>query len=326
MTEYIKYNPLNYRPDLFMRPPTECVQNDIRYLIREMEEKARIVFEKKHAEILVGTELEVLFFSPRVDPVVAERELPNHLNPNYDDEHLLKLNEIEAWANTLMEKHPSQFLESDRMSRIFMEFRTMPQTCAKYLDTVDLFRTELGKKTRELNILPVVHSQHIHLSVTGTTNNRFGVREDFLAPIFKKYYHWEPSSDYAFIRLLPLVLLPEEWEDRNAYSCGAEQALDCINSERTMEARKLSSEYANDYVLNLLLSLKMLASVNDPRCNTGFPVIIGPDSYKSAARKMSEYKDLRKFFGESVITKLSSITEQYPAVSRRKITIEEVKR
>jgi hypothetical protein len=330
MREYIRYNRENYKPDLFMRPPTECAHNELKYLIGGMDEKIKRRFgDVNKVDLLIGTELEVFFFSPDIDPVVGYETLLDEENPNYGEEHREKMHTIQTWSTSvLQEKYAGRFDKWSNLGRIFFEFRTMPQTCAKYLDTVDLFRSELGCVTRRLNVLPLVHSQHIHMSATGETKKvGFFITsvEDFLTPIFENdYYRWEHACDSAFNHLLPLVLLPEEWGNRNNTFNAGEKDFGCIHSKTTLESRKLSSEYANDHVLNLLLSLKMLDSFGDHKQDTN--EIAGPDSYKTAARMMANYRDLKVFFGESVIAKLSSITEQYPDVSRRKITIEEVKR
>jgi hypothetical protein len=70
---FISFNPANIYPDLFLRPPTEVVSPEVQYIALKVAEK---LTKKKKGDLRVGTELEVLFFSPDTDPAES-RKLPD---------------------------------------------------------------------------------------------------------------------------------------------------------------------------------------------------------------------------------------------------------
>ncbi len=311
-SEIKKFNPENIGPENLFRPPTAVVHDELKYLITQVDLALR--GEKKHKRLLqVGTELEMFFFSPDMDPVDAEAQYgESDQNPNYDPWHRRKIEELEKFGTSLL-KNPHRFMFTSDLGRIFLEFRTAPQSAKEYLKTIEMFGNRLRRQCERLRVWPVVHSQHIHVSLVDRRN------ATTIIPSDKPVKSW-------FSKVSPLVLLPEEWGSRDyrphwVRSNGIKP--NGVNDLSHPEFRMLSSEYANDPVLNLLLSLK---TMYEGCLGKGgiTPHVYGRE-YQQSAIEMGNDPDLIDFFGQSTLATLARITSQYPAVSRREITIDQVR-
>lgn len=132
----LKYNPANFTPDHLFEPPTKGVRKELVYLVKKLE-KTLGGLEKEKRLLQVGTELEIFFFSPDSDPSLDKRR--SRQNPNYSESHLEKVEKLLHFGEKLHKAFPDQFEEPDDMGRIFLEFRTAPQSPSEYLKTIGSF-------------------------------------------------------------------------------------------------------------------------------------------------------------------------------------------
>lgn len=311
--EAVKYNPANIKPENLFNPPTVRAQSELIYLAKQlgsaMEGKGHI----NKRILLIGTEFEMFFFSPDIDPREA-RHMPEELNPNYQPPHKAKIDELKLFFEKLHISKPSAFLGADKW-RISFEARTAPQTLNDHLESLEVLGNELRRETQRLNILPVVYSQHIHMSLRPNPIRIFGSSPETSNSL-------EPDNSIvrkAFSEVEPLMLLPEEWGSRGTSPSGSKTK----NGVKHPEFRLLSSEYANDPVLNLLVSLRaMYAGCIDNTFVTGST---NSYDYVNSVEIMRGNASLTTFFGESTLNALADIAKQYPDVSKRLITIDQVK-
>jgi hypothetical protein len=167
-----------------------------------------------------------------------------------------------------------------------------------------------------------VNSQHLHISVNRKIPNP--------GAIFQKY---KTSANYnediviaSFNKVLPLVLLPEEYE-KDDYSEAFEVWTkgDGDTVPKHPEFKLLSSEYACDPILNLSLSLRAFyASLIDPEYVSSKTSSL-KNEYELEVLDMAKDPELVIFFGESTLKTLAGIISQYPDVSRREITVDQIK-
>ncbi|MBI2310599.1 hypothetical protein HYU90_02115 [Candidatus Collierbacteria bacterium] len=319
--EIMKYNPKNIIPENLFRPPTSRTHSELAYLVKQVNQDLE-GSGKDRRLLLVGTELEIYFFSPELDPVEAKSRYGNSGdNPNYGKTHLRKIQKVAGFAKMVRYTKPGEFIAPERIGRIMVEFRTAPQRAMEYLVTMEKFGNLLRKKCKDLGILPTVYSQHIHLSLRGNDELRdlFGDSDsNGIVP------DGDVTSD-AFSRIGPLVLLPEEWSGllkRPEYINRDGKRSIFSNNLHHPEFRMLSSEYANDPLLNLLVSLRaMYAGCLDESMVSARSL---HSTYEDDVVEMGHDHELERFFGRSTLTSLAGIVEQYPAVSRREKTINQV--
>lgn len=320
--EYLAHNPENYTPDKFMRPATGVIGDELKYLSSQLRNALEGGWRIDRGNLLVGTELEIIFFSQDGDPELLWKEFEDsRKNPNYTGNHRAKVKRIERFAKTLQRDYPDDFYHCSRDSRLLIEFRTAPQTLEAYFDNISWLADKIRKLSKKEGLLPVVHSQHIHLSCK--SHNAVPRRKSKYKFIDSKNFEGE-YIDYSFTRILPLVILPEEYEDDdNNFPRVVETSFADDDSPAHPEFRLLSSEYANDHILNLTLCLRSLyASL----MNRSYATDIQPEPlYYKAVREMLHDEELVNFFGQSTLSALCRIVRQYPAVSRREKTIDEIK-
>ncbi len=313
MSETKKYNPENITPEHLFCPPTSLVHAELTYLIKQLNEALEWIGGSKERLLLVGTELEIFFFNSKFDPLETRSMYgASKRNPNYSKTHQKKIEKIGEFAHELETRYPKKFEETEKCGQIFYEFRTAPQRVASHLNTMQLLGDSLRRKCVQLGVSPVVHSQHIHVSLR-TKYSKEGIRPNGSVI----------SQSYSGIN--PLVLLPEEWYYRTYapyYIVDDGIGPWGVDNLCHPEFRKLSSEYAHDPVLNLLISLRaMYASCVDERIVSSLSLA---NTYEDGVEAMAHDPDLESFFGQTTLAALSEITRQYPAVSRREITVDQV--
>ncbi|MEK9200433.1 MAG: hypothetical protein AAB909_00500, partial [Patescibacteria group bacterium] len=168
--QYKPYNPENMSPQVFLQPPTKVVQLEADYLATQVAKSlagAQTGGGIKR-RLGVGTELEVYFFSPEVDPVTAKAG-PAHKNPNYGESHSKKVAKIRSWAEELAIKKGGSNTD---LGRIGIEFRTSPKMdVVGYHSDINTIRDGVGDISQSLGVLPIVHSQHIHISLLREKGN-----------------------------------------------------------------------------------------------------------------------------------------------------------
>lgn len=311
MSEFHKYNPANMAPELLLEPPTQAVAAETRYLSLQLAKEICATSEK----LRLGTELEIIFFSPDADPLVAYQR-PNSKNPNYQIPHQDKMRELEKWANNRRSLAEGPHT---KQSRLCVEFRTRPADIRNYFSRVNTLRDAIQTECRQLEVLPVVHSQHIHVSI---------LDKDGVNPVEKAPYR---SLEYAtqkdFRQVLPLILLPEEiyqhWSLSPVNIKGQRQNRRDLSR---LEFRKLSSEWACDPSLNALLSLRALKEclVGWEKENWGDKPKEYDGCFAAAAAAMRVDSQLKHFFGEATLETICDIVQHYPRVSTREITVADI--
>jgi hypothetical protein len=317
-----KYNPKNFSPDNLFRAPTSATHGELLYLVDQLSRTLEGTSRVKERRVLVGTELEMIFFNPDQDPAEAYRKFGKlSPNPNYLPDHSAKIELLKKFGNNLRLTRPGEFMEVEGIGKISLEFHTAPQRVNNHLSSMERFAELLRKKCRELNVLPVVHSQHIHLSMR---NNPMS--NALKGTIMSKGIM--PDSNVvrnAFSRVNPLVLLPEEWDyrDMNPYYAKSDGIASLTRHDLDHpEFRRLSSEYAFDPILNLLLSLRAMHA--GCLAKSSVTEMKHPRSFEVAVTRMNQDSELANFFGQSTLSALSMIVGQYPAVSKREINIDQV--
>ncbi len=314
MSEFVKYNPPNIQPENFLQPPTREI-SDIWYLVQqysELLEHKKLWSPKK--QLLVGTELEVLFFSRNIDPAVSAI-----LNPNYSPKHLQTVKRLTKKASALG-KHPFMF-KANQFGRLGIEYRTEPLPVKDYLEAILRLQEHISHRSKKEGVLPVVHSQHIHLSLTcGASNEILRLeRNERREKLFRA------KIVQIFGKLNSLVLLPEEWSERRLgfpFTFNGHPSSK-LNQHR-IEVRRLSSEYACDSNLNLLISLFALYKGLHNKNPSNYRASNDYRTYEEAMEDMEEDKELRDFFGASTLTSLVKIVSQYPSISRREKTLKDI--
>jgi hypothetical protein len=337
----LKYNRPNYTPDLLFRPPTSVVHGELEYLARNAASALEGNCATPKARILrIGSEWEMIFFNPEIDPIVAKEKYPNHNyrarnynNPNYSEGHMLKLEAIADDYGTMCLKYPDMFDDLTYYGKphLFFEFRTQPLPIGKYLQATDRFRDKITNLSFQLGVMPVVHSQHIHISLQakcGDVSRGFDNSDGEKKGAYRSIYPEDDDLRGTFRMTHPLMLLPEEW----CYNCndnGFYQTDDGKRYRSTaltlphIEFRALSSEYAHDPLLNLVVSLRaMLTGIEG---GARMSLFENSNDFQKAVRGMISLPELRKFFSLSTLNQLTDIVYQYPDVSMRKITIGQVK-
>lgn len=312
MSEYTKYNPENYSPSSIFRPQTGVVEPEVLYLSRSLKKSLEGGLLRRRI-LRVGAEFEILIFDPDFDPA-NEDKVEKENNPNYSPKHIKKVKHLLEDMQNLATKDKSMYLQPTKLGCLLIEARTAPQTVENHIETVDRLRDILREKCTEYNVMPVVHSQHLHCSLRA---NRLSDNVTYDDDVIRS----------AFSSVNPLVLLPEEWDSVETSCAKSKSATDSITGKRIThpEIRKLSSEYAHDPFLNLLLSLRALyAACVHPKLvehcsNFG-------KTYLEGVELMSQNKQLSKFFGDSTLQTLCSIVAQYPEISRRETNVNELEK
>ncbi len=321
--EIKKYNPRNFTPEHLFRPATSVIHSELVYLIGQLTKALEKEGRENGRQLLIGSELEIFFFNSDIDPIDAKEKYGvSERNPNYGKKHLEKMGKIRKFATRMTSKNPVDFMKADKFGRIFFEFRTTPQNSSDYLRTVEEFGELLRKKCKKLDILPVVHPQHIHVSLTKKarrssqpSSRAWGILPD--ARVVKN----------AISTMNPLLLLPEEWKEHQSSDpvflqndgIRLKGNLDLEHSEFC----RLSSEYAHDPILNLLVSLRAMyiGCIDTSLVSTGSYF----DTYEAGVVAMENNSGLKHFLGASTLATLAKIAGQYPAVSRREKTIDQVR-
>jgi hypothetical protein len=325
--EYQPHNPENFTPDQFMQAPTRDAWPELTNINRQLAQAIEGIWRQDKNTLLIGTELEVLFFKKDVDPFKANRRYwagsDSKLNPNYKQDHRKTVRDLSREADGLRYEYPENFWKCNRESILLIEFRTAPAPLQNHVDNVTFLADWIRNKSAEHQILPVLHSQHIHMSLNRKT---FEIGKD------TRIHHQIRCSQFsdftvesAFSRVLPLVILPEEY-DKKTYdlSWAAHKKGGRGNVCEHPEFRLLSSEYANDHILNLTLSLRcMYAMLINPEFVSHRKFI--EESYTDEVTQMAKNPELINFFGGSTLEKLSQVIAQYPAVSRREIRARDIK-
>lgn len=308
----MKYNPKNHTPELFLRPPTNVVEGELAYLARQLEHTL-VGNNGKPRKLRIGTEFEINFFREGSDPAT---DLHTVNNPNYSKIHLDNMEKVNAWADRLERLHPDRFQHSMRFGRVMIEFRTAPQSLSDYLSTVSWFRDQIASQTKQYSMLPVVHSQHIHIScVQGNSYNPArGIDEN--SNFFKKIRH-------VFSHGIPLMALPHEYGSaRSNMAYPAYFKGDGVKGcPQHVEFRLLSSEYAADPVLNVVFSMFALFHGLDRRGSIEFN---RPNIYENAVKQFANDPEMQAFFGQSTCAALARVIRHYPDVSRRNITVSDI--
>ncbi len=341
--EYLQYNPANFKPENLMRPPTGIVSDELMYLCNQLRNAIEGGLRVDKDTLKIGTELEILFFDKNADPGKLEKvsnkeiqrqnrhsydelstkeedEIRRLNNPNYTSGHRAKVLKVANFAEKLEEMYPDDFYECTRDSKLLIEFRTAPRNLEAHLENVSWLADAIRAKASKLGLLPVVHSQHIHLSCN-SHNIRLNTKGRY------KFINSENFNggyiDRTFTRILPLVMLPEEYEEDDRLPHVVRENNAGEDRANHPEFRQLSSEYAHDHVLNLTLCLRSLyASLRNPDYATD---TLPDGKYLKAVKEMSTDEELALFFGDSTLAKICKVAKQYPAVSRRDKTINEVK-
>lgn len=307
--EYIKYNPANFAPDYLFCPPTMVTHEKLIPPLKEIGEELETGKPGLERNLLIGTELEIMFFDPDTRPSkVKDYHVRNQYIPR--DAHLKKIARLGFFSMLNRIKNSKEFMATSKIGQVTFEFRTHPQSISDHLMTLSRLRDCLVRESTKLEILPIVYSQHLHVSLLENglpqTPSRFDL-QDF------------------FSQFSPLVLLPEEWEQsqttRPAKSRDYGRYKRLRNLEH-VEFRKLSSEYAHDPILNLLLSIYAFSSCLGYRHYT--PVWY--ESYAEAAVQLKRSPHLKNVIGQSTLNQLSKIIKQYPKVSTGDISVDQVVR
>lgn len=318
--EYLKFNPPNLDPDLFLLSPTQNqVGEEISYLATDA---ARFLehgdpfypSRAKNRKLRFGAEFEVLFFSRAMDPGRANNRAEPH-NPNYRDEHLNKVGNILRQGENFVDANYKLFYAPnpiEAVGRLMIEYRTAPLPLEGYRESVKQLRTHVIEQAKQYGVWAVVFSQHLHVSMVSTRSNVL------------KNAAWADGSyisrmNQIFLGALPLVQLPEDYDQF------ASVGMESYENIWHTEFRNLSSEYACDPELNTLLSLFAMYSAlrdnEDPIF--GFNVHY-PDNYNDALLDLRDNKELTALFGRSLLSILVGTIKQYPAISRRDILIPDV--
>ncbi len=309
--EFRSFRPENFSPEVFMHPPTEIVSDELMYLNRKLEQTIKGHSPKR--KMMIGSEFEILFFNPNQHPFKTLEEFGCNptKNRNYSAQHRNKIKEMSNIGESLMKKYPEKFIRHSWESNLMLEYRTAPQDVEGYYESVQILADTVRKHTAHLDILPVVYSQHIHITLKDSIFSRMtGINK-----IDKIDYHRTAQRlTSSFNRIYPLVLLPEEYP-KMAMSYPAQIK---TSPFRHPEFRMLSSEWANDPVLNLNLSLRALyAAFIDPKSVSRTSYFAG--TYKQAVDFLSVDQELARFFGHSTLDTLCQIVSNYPAVEANEI-------
>lgn len=323
--EYKKFNPENIVPQQFMRSATEAAgHTEIVYIAKQVEAELQgKVFPPttiKEKAVGLGSEFEILFFSPEMDPHEAEK-LDESNNPNYSAKHQRKMDCILSESEKFVQKNSKFFWRNplERIGRLMFEYRTAPFPLSGYLEAVNLLRDHVIDVSNRFGVWPVVYSQHLHTSLTGAQGN-------VLKPFFESDYYSSNSPRASFRKNMsnffrqaaPFVLLPEEFEPVDYPFYQAEVA-----GNRHVEFRQLASEYANDPGLNALLCLQALHH----GLNYSDPVYDGSGvkhSFRDEAKDLRSRQALKSVMGQSLLGTLASVVEKHHDISARKKTVADV--
>lgn len=311
-----KYNLANYSPELLFRPPTNNVRTDLLALTTDLSRELGGAFGLQR-NLKIGTELEIFFFDPGIDPEYAYKNYGrSDQNSNYRDPHKSKMIELETAARMLSNFFPKEFLECSGIGKLSIEYRSTPQDCSHHLDTIEKLGELIRKQAKILDVRPVVHSQHLHIS--------------WLNRMFPISSPWKVEdarfSDYklVFYRALPLVLLPGELNAILPQRRWAERVGEVSLKEKIVypEFRALSSEFAHDHVLNLALSIMAVHTsvLKSRKMRPVYP----PSDFDTAVEKFKTDEEMISFLGQSVVNNLYNVVRQYPKVSSGEMTIDQV--
>lgn len=316
MSEYIKYNPANYSPEHFLLPKTAVLWPELKYLNNKLVTAVEGSMRMDKRSMLIGSEFEVMFFDENYNPPKNRWDRyqnDKRRNPNYSSNHKERVTEL-AKSASRFGVSGNRFQECTKEGSLLLEFRTAPQTYNKYLSTVSYLRDWIHEKSTNGGLLPIVYSQHTHITSNRTTRFHLMGRDEPLNVDAD-----EGVIQDAFSRVTPLVLLPEEYEESRTNP----PAVIGRNGHSHPEFRMLSSEYACDPVLNLTLVLRAFyASMYNPDFVTGRRSI--PRDFCDAVTAFSEDQEMEEFFGTSTVSTLAQIVSQYPLVSTGAITVDQI--
>lgn len=323
-TEAKKFNPANIGPERFLLSPTEeIVGEEVAYLAKNVEKSviSKGPFRGKK-KLELGPEFEVVFFTPTVDPHEVAGRYPSK-NPNYNkNRHGKKMENILAESQEFVSANQGLFWKKDpveSMGRVMLEYRLAPFGLREYLDAIKRFRDHVVKIGKQFGVLPVVFSQHLHITLfDGATNILADIhdyrRRDDRTEIYRANVH------KVFQEAAPLVQLPEEFN--TGVRPYRHQTWKHPDIPAHDEFRLLSSEYACDPGLNALICLMALRyGLNHKRMPHLSPLT---DNFEQEVGELATRQTLLGFMGQSLLSTLAQIVSQYPDVSRRKITVPEL--
>jgi hypothetical protein len=366
MFEARPYNPANTQPTEFMRPATEPFQGGIAALTRQTAERIREKATERYValfgedtldastapDVRVGSEVELLVFSPKSDPHKDIHKLDVE-NPNYSLKHRRKVRKL---AESIVKPPERGGLdgivheEVDR-DRIFMETRITPSTAEEFEDKAEIFQAWIQYMGIEDNIHPVVHSQHYHISIT-SADGEVNILEDpdTMAAV-------QAGVTDIYHRAFPFVRLPEHILMGYSRFIGLEKGVKTKGDENNpdnplrLEARANASEYAFDPHLNLFIALtgverglNHIGRINE--IDTDFPMDRADIYSYSGSRKFSmpyfssggyihTYENaldhvlvdpvLDQAMPRELLVGIHEVVQSYIDIAERRTTVEEVR-
>lgn len=356
----------------FWRPPTEAEHETISELMLNLEQQinaeANLLAAAHHppfpegVRLRIGTEVELHVFDKAFDPRHHHPEdrwkgegvwmdgytrLPAHAdNPNYTPQHRDALNTLaqrmrlpltQGGCAELLQEH-----EPVNHETVFLELRTRPADVNGYTEQLEGLGPWLRHTAGDLGLLPVVHSQHLHVSLTDASGVHNLLREPAVRASVAKGIVDMYRRAYALLRLPEEVRAPELGEIGYSYA-GAVRRNGGYTPDNPLrlEARLASSEYLFDPYLTLYLHL--LGILRGLRC-VGNPHELDAESslttdtsyafaervsfpthscrsYQTAAKQLQRDVVLRQMIPPDLLQRLSSRARRFGdiAAGRRSI-------
>ena len=314
-----KYNPSNTLPEYFLRPPTSFLQDEFIEAagnatadLNEHGCKIPLIVSKRRVSLLIGTELEVYFFPRNVDPTEPQSSFQE--SSCYKDKHLRKVEAV-SYDSRLHSLIPG-ISDVEKISRLGIEFRTPPGDLGRYIDCIENIRNALSRRCNDDGLNPVVHSQHIHISVFSNSKNLIDSSR-------AKPKNLKNELDRTAIT----QLLPEEFYEINSRPARYNGSTNILNRNPVrLEIRRLSSEYACDPFMNVLTALAGTKLYLEGNSFREYTELETPENFSHGLDlfRNSEHV-LTNYLGTETQRRLADVISVYPMISSRSINLDRVK-
>ena len=359
MIESRRYGQGNIKPNNFMSPPTEGLWLPIDVLVLEQEKEinvqaGKIVRERKlstrqnpcEPTLRVGSELEIILFSNKVDPYTGYK-IHKSRNYNYGDEHLDSMKRFrKAMAKPEDEGGLGSTItgEGVYVGSLTTEIRTPPSTTEVYLQQINRIKRWVQENAGKYDIDPTIMSQHFHMSLVDQYSGDNLLTDDQLREVVMKglfdIYH----------RGLPFLRLPELIEGELVYDMNGrekkgvrEKGLDSPQNPLRLEGRMNNSDYAADPSLNLLFNLvgfrrglehydkHQLIDQDNPLGDTDIPSVAGfrfghgITTYQQTLDEFFLDEVIAATFPKSILDVLYKTGSMYPAISQGYLSLIEAR-
>lgn len=348
--EVIKYLPPNTEPKQFMHPPTEPFQGWVDKICLRLERSINSSAEKLHTgsrilpppKLRIGSELELFIFHRDFDPFFHLAGV-KEFNPNYSHAHRAAIKGLVSQIRPPIFGGLRGILQNyiEYNGGVFVEIRTIPTDTSGYLHQMEAIQEWIGRKSLRYGLRPVVHSQHLHLSLANHFVNMLDRGKNDLV-ISKNEHALANGIIDTYQRTIPWIRLPEEmgsqeirygnifYDENVGFGIKRKGNNQGYPDPIRLEGRLNSSEYAADPHLNLLVhligvdrGLNRLLGIESSNFTPSFD--LRKMNYEDALDRMPDDNVLLSYIPYGLIEAINRPVRLYRDISLGLMNVQEVR-